>query len=249
LKALITGASSGIGLDMAKLLSKEGHELMLVSRDAQKLSQLAASLPSKCVWRAADLSIESQCHYIYEEAKAFGVDTVINNAGFGIHGDFTQTPLDDELNLIRLNITAVHILTKLFVRDFAAAGHGSVLNVASAAAFLPGPLMSAYYSSKAYVLRLTLSVREELRRSGVNVYIGVLCPGPVNTGFSKRAGVDFAVKALNSSDVAKYAIRMMRRGKAIIIPGLLMRLAIIGQRLLPTSLLSRISYNIQKRKA
>lgn len=248
MKALITGASSGIGRDMARVLSHKGYDLILVARNEQLLNQLKKKLKTKVRIIVMDLSNEDACLSLYYQVKHEKIDMLINNAGFGIFGDFSETSLKGELNMIDLNIKAVHILTKLFLKDFKRKNHGAILNVASSAAFLPGPLMSTYYATKAYVLRLTEGIHEELRQDKSNVYIGALCPGPVETGFNDRAGVKFGVKGLKSIDVANYAIKQMYIGKVVIIPGNLMKITKFVNRLIPDRLLVQASYHIQKRK-
>ncbi len=177
------------------------------------------------------------------------IDFLINNAGYGLYGKFYETNLDDELNMIDLNLVTYHILTKLFLQDFVKKNEGRILNVASSAAFEPGPLMSTYYATKSYVYNLTMGIYEELRRDKSNVKVHVLCPGPVDTGFNDRAGVKFGVKSLSSEYVAKYTLKMVRKNKTIIIPGLMMKLGIFGMRFIPRKMLAKITYNIQKAKS
>ena len=225
MKALITGASSGIGRDMARILSSMGFETILIARREDRLKELQKELGTKSEIICADVSNVNECKRIYERVKEQDIDVVINNAGFGIFGEFTSIDLDKELNMIDVNIKAVDILTKLFLRDFKEKNKGYILNVASSAAFLPGPLLSSYYASKAYVLRLTEAIYEELRREKSNVYVGVLCPGPVDTEFNDVASVKFSLKGLKSSYVAKYAIDKMFKRKLVIVPGKVMKLA------------------------
>lgn len=248
MKALITGASSGIGKDMARVLSYKGYELILVARNEEKLKALKKGLKTKVEIIPLDLSKKEACFELYEEVKKENIDVLINNAGFGLFGKFTETSLEEELNMIDLNIKAVHILTKLFLKDFKARNRGAILNVASSAAFSPGPLLSTYYSTKAYVLRLTEAIYEELRRENSQVYIGALCPGPVDTGFNERANVKFSLKGLNSFDVAAYAIAEMEKKKLVIVPGKLMKVTRIAQRLIPDKILLKATYKIQKKK-
>ncbi|MBR5155224.1 MAG: SDR family oxidoreductase [Clostridia bacterium] len=248
MNVLITGASSGIGRDMARTLHQMGHDLILVARRRDMLLELKDELGGKPRIISLDLSDEKNCFELCEELKDQNIDILINNAGFGVFGEFSQTPLRRELEMIDLNIRALHILTKKFLADFEQKNSGYILNVASSAAFLPGPLLSGYYATKAYVQRLTLAISEELRRKKSNVYIGALCPGPVDTEFNKTAGVSFNLKSLPSKKVAEYGIRKMFRRKLIIIPGLTIRLGVFFQRFIPTKLLLKISYNIQKSK-
>lgn len=248
MKALITGASSGIGYQMAKYLSELGYELILVSRDKEKLQQVQEELKTDVKIIVADLSIESKIKEVYVQCRNENIDILINNAGFGDWGMFTETDLNKEIEMLELNIKAVHILTKLFLKDMVKKDRGYILNVASSASFLPGPLMATYYSSKAYVLRLTTSIYEELRRSKSKVIVSCLCPGPVETNFNKVANVKFAVKPLKSDYVARYAIDKMFEKKLIIIPGTKMKIAHFFSKFCSTKFLARVAYNIQKKK-
>lgn len=247
-KALITGASSGIGRDMARILSLKGYELILVARRKERLEKLKRELNTKVEIYCYDLSKEESCYNLYEKVKNEKIDVLINNAGFGMVGEFVDASLDRELDMIELNIKTVHILTKLFLKDFIARDTGSILNVASSAAFQPGPLMTTYYATKAYVLRFTEGLYEELRRRGANVYVGCLCPGPVDTEFNDVANVKFRIKSLKSYEVASYAIKQMEKKKLVIIPGILMKLNILLNRFVPRKLLLRIAYRIQESK-
>ncbi|MHB8062158.1 MAG: SDR family NAD(P)-dependent oxidoreductase, partial [Ruminiclostridium sp.] len=174
MKALITGASSGIGRDMSIILSKKGYDLILVARRMEKLEELKKTLSTDVQTISLDLSKEESCFSLYEQVKNESVDILINNAGFGIFGAFDEIDIHEELKMLNTNIIAVDILTKLFLKDFKRKNSGYILNVASSAAFLPGPLLSSYYASKAYVLRLTEAIHEELRRAGSKVYVGSL---------------------------------------------------------------------------
>lgn len=247
MKALVTGASSGIGREMAEILSDMGYDLILVARRKKKLEELKKQLTTKVTIINLDISSTYNCMKLYDKVKKEDIDIVINNAGFGLFGEFTETSLDKELDMIDTNIKAVHTLTKLFLKDFKEKDSGYILNVSSSAAFLSGPLMSTYYATKGYVLKLTEAIYEELRREDSNVYIGALCPGPVDTEFNDVANVKFSIQSLNSHDVAEYAINQMFKRKLIIIPGWKMKF-IIFSRLLPRKLLLRINYNIQKKK-
>lgn len=248
MKALITGASTGLGRDMTRVLHKMGTELYLVARNTSLLEKLKSELDDSPVIISLDLSDEDNCKKLYDMLKDKDIDILINNAGFGAFGNFSDTSLEREMNMVDLNIKGLHVLTKLFLADFSEKNRGYILNVASAAAFLPGPLMATYYATKAYVLRLTLALHEELRRKKSSVYVGILCPGPVDTDFNKNAGVKFNLSALKSDFVAKYAIRKMLKRKLIIIPGLTIKLGIFFEKFLPQKLLLKISYKIQHQK-
>ncbi len=248
MKALITGASSGIGRDMAKELSKRGYDLILAARREDRLISLKESLDTDCSTYKVDLSDKNECMEFLNKIKDEDIDVVINNAGFGLLGEFSHTDLNTELEMIDVNITSLHIITKEFVKIFENKNKGYILNVASSAAFLPGPLLSTYYATKAYVMRLTLAVAEEERRKGKNISFSCLCPGPVDTEFDTRANVKFSLSSLKSDYVAKYAIDKMFKKKKIIIPGFKMRWLIRLQKFLPETLLAKIAYKIQKQK-
>lgn len=246
MKALITGASSGMGRDMAKILSQKGYDLILVARDEKKLEEVKKQLKTETKIVVMDISNEENCKKIYEENK--DIDILINNAGFGDCGHFEETSLDKDIQMIHTNIIAYHILTKLYLKEMIKKDSGKILNVASIAGFMPGPLMTTYYSTKNYVVRFSESIREELRRKKSKVQISILCPGPVDTNFNKVADVEFALKGLSSEYVAKYAINKFLKGKFYIVPGWLIKLARIGAKLAPASFVAKISYNMQKRK-
>lgn len=246
MKALITGASSGMGRDMAKILSQKGYDLILVARDEKKLEEVKKQLKTETKIVVMDISKEENCKKIYEENK--DIDILINNAGFGDCGHFEETSLDKDIQMIYTNIIAYHILTKLYLKEMIKKDSGKILNVASIAGFMPGPLMTTYYSTKNYVVRFSESIREELRRKKSKVQISILCPGPVDTNFNKVADVEFALKGLSSEYVAKYAINKFFKGKFYIVPGWKIKLARIGAKLAPASFVAKISYNMQKRK-
>lgn len=246
MKALITGASSGMGRDMAKILSQNGYDLILVARDEKKLEEVKKQLKTETKIVVMDISNEENCKKIYEENK--DIDILINNAGFGDCGHFEETSLDKDIQMIHTNIIAYHILTKLYLKEMIKKDSGKILNVASIAGFMPGPLMTTYYSTKNYVVRFSESIREELRRKKSKVQISILCPGPVDTNFNKVADVEFALKGLSSEYVAKYAINKFLKGKFYIVPGWKIKLARIGAKLAPASFVAKISYNMQKRK-
>jgi short-subunit dehydrogenase len=248
MKAMVTGASSGIGLKMARFLSEMGYDLILVARRKNKLEELKESLHTNVTIIPMDLCSTYNCMKLYEKTKIEDIEVVINNAGFGLFGEFTKTNIDKELDMIDLNIKAAHVLTKLYLKDFKKRGYGYILNVASMAAFMPGPMMATYYATKAYLLRLTQAINYELKVEGIPVYVGALCPGPIKTEFESVAHVEFKAKKLDSEYVAKYAIKKMFKNKKIIVPGFGMRLAKTLSKLVPDNLLAKISYNNQKRK-
>ena len=247
MKALVTGASSGIGRDMARELDKRGYDLVLVSRDKNKLEEVKNSLKGKNIQIIAmDLADAENCQNLYNTVK--DIDILINNAGFGVFGNFNETNLDKELNLINTNITAVHILTKLYLKDMLKRNSGHILNVASIAGFMPGPLMESYYASKAYVVRFSEGIRAELQKAKSKVKISLLCPGPVNTNFNNVAGVKFNLYSLSSEKVAKHAINKMLKNKFIIVPGLEIKILRVLAKISPNNITAKFVYLMQERK-
>ena len=250
--ALITGASSGFGRDMAVALAERGVSVILTARSVEPMEELKKALESKYSITAevlpCDLSVAGNCYELYSALKNRSVDIVINNAGFGVFGAFDDTDLDRELSLIDVNIRAVHILTKLFAADFKKRNNGYILNVASIAAYGIGPLFSSYYASKAYVHKLTLSVAEELRRTAPNVYVGVLCPGPASTNFDNVADVAYSIGMHTSDFVANYAIKKMFEKKKVIVPGFGVKFMRFLSKIAPEGLNARVCYRMQRRK-
>ena len=233
MKALITGASSGIGRDMARYLASKNYDLILVARRKNRLEQLKKELQTSVTIINLDLSQEQHCFKLYDQVKKENIDILINNAGFGLFGMFNKTDLTKELEMIDVNIKCTHILTKLFLKDFIKRDSGYILNVASSAGFLAGPRLNTYYASKNYVLKLTMAIYEELKHQNSKVVISALCPGPVATEFNKVAKGKFSIKEMNSPKVARIAIDKLLKKKLIIIPGLSTRLGIFATRFLP----------------
>ncbi len=248
MRALITGATSGIGKEMAFYLHRQGWQLVLTGRNEEVLRRMVKKFGDGTRYIALDLAEHDAPDRLYDFCRGMKIDFLINNAGFGVFGAFSDVPLEKELALIDVNIRALHILTKRFLHDFERQGSGRILNVASAAGFMTGPLMSSYYASKNYVVRLTLAIRDELRRKNSNVTLSVLCPGPVDTDFNDRAGVSFVMHAADAKYVAKYGIDRALRGQAIIVPTVLMKLSLLGAKLCPELPLTAITYHLQKRK-
>jgi short-subunit dehydrogenase len=248
MKALITGASSGIGKDFAKILSNQYDELILVARDKKKLEEVKKEIENKSTSKVTivdmDLSISSNCKKIFDKFK--NIDLLINDAGFGDCGYFEKTDLDKDISMINTNVTALHILTKLYLKEMLKSNKGHILNVASIAAFVPGPLMATYYSTKAYVLKLSESIKEELKHKNTNVKISVLCPGPVKTNFEKNANVEFQVSKADSYKVADYAVKHLNR--FYICPGFSVKLTRLLSKIIPSSLIAKFIYKIQKKR-
>ena len=246
--ALITGASSGIGKHMAYTLASKNIDLVLVARSKETLEEIKNDLNVNVKVIALDLLKQENVYKLYEMTKDMNIDILINNAGFGLFGLFQDTDLDRELEMIDLNIKAYHILTKLFLKDFVKSNKGYILNVCSSAGFMAGPRLSTYYATKNYITKLTLAIHEELRQSGSKVYIGALCPGPVNTNFNKVAHGEFSIKETDPKYVSEYAVNKMFKKKMVIIPTLRMKIAIFLTRFAPLKLQLLITYHIQGKK-
>lgn len=246
--ALITGASSGMGRDMARILSKMGYDLILVARRRERLLELKKELDTNVTVISMDLSIVQNNYKLYEKVKNKNIDILINNAGFGLFGEFVKTEIETELKMIDLNVVAYHILTKLFLQDFVRKDKGYILNVCSSAGFMAGPRMATYYATKNYITKLTMAINEELRVSKSHVVVSALCPGPVATEFNQVAHGTFAIREASSYEVAKYAIDKLMKKKMIIVPTFFMKLTLFFNRFAPYRLSLYIAYKIQKRK-
>lgn len=250
MRVLITGASSGIGRDLSREFAKRNYDLVLVARNMEKLQELKKELINdykiNVEYICLDLSIERNCIELHEKAK--DIDILVNNAGLGDFGKFYETELNKDLNIIETNIKAVHILTKLYLKDMKEKNSGKILNVASIAGFMPGPLMATYYASKNYVVRLSEAIREELHKEKSNVKISILCPGPVKTNFNNVANVKFEISSLTSEFVAKYTVNKFLKNKFYIVPGFTIKCAKFFSKIIPTPILAKCSYHMQKRK-
>lgn len=247
--AVITGASAGIGREFAKLLANQGYALVLISRREQRLQKLARQLKTECLVLSADLTEHKACERVYEAIHDKNIEIFINNAGFGDCGPFICADLDKELRMIRLNIQAMHYLTKRVLLKMETSGYGFILNVASSAGLIPaGPYMAAYYASKSYVTSLTRAIAQELRESGSKVYIGCLCPGPVETEFNRVANVEFKLKGISARFCASYALCQMKKRRIVIIPTMRMKLVAAFGRFLPQPLYIRLVARQQKKK-
>jgi uncharacterized protein len=226
--ALVTGASGGIGKGLAEQFARDGHNLVLAARSVDKLQQLAQALSQRHGVQAlavrADLEAPDGARRLFDDVRSQGIQlsALVNNAGYGLFGEFKNSKLDDELRMMQLNMTSLTVLSKLFLPDLLAS-KGQLLNVASTAAFQPGPYMAVYYATKAYVLSFTEALAGELEGSGVTVM--ALCPGPTASGFQDKAAMhDSALvkgKQLPTADaVAEAAYRALKSGKRVFIPGL-----------------------------
>lgn len=247
--AVITGASSGIGLECTRLLASKGYDLILVARRAERLMQVQKKLTENygvhVIVMPYDLSDPRNCKELYERCRSFPVEVVVNNAGFGKVGEFTDTDLDQEMKMIDTNVKALHILTKLFAQGMK---EGYILNVASIAAFQPVPLMATYAATKSYVLSLTKAVNYEMRRQKKKVHVCALCPGPVDTEFDQVAEVKYSLKHISALDCAKAGIRGMFQKRMVIFPMESTKLLSMLTKLSPDWLTLTIEYQLQNEK-
>ena len=248
MKALVTGASSGIGRDIAIYLGELGYDVILVSRDENRLKETASKIKTTTEIYPCDLTGRDNCFKLYDKYKDEDIDLLVNGAGFGLFGNSWETDINKEMKMIDVNVNALHILTKLFLADMVKKDKGRILNIASSAGFFAGPLFDTYYATKNYALKWTEGIYEELRRAKSNVHVSCLCPGPVDTNFNKVAGGSFSVKALDSEYVARYAVDKCLKNKLLIIPGFGTKAGVFFGRLLPTKLSLKIIYNVQKKK-
>ena len=244
--ALVTGASSGIGRSICKYLASYGYDLFVVSRNKEELEGIYKDYSVKVVCIGVDLSEKRNCYKLYDMLKGERIDILVNNAGMGDAGNFVDTSLNKELEMLDLNVRAYHILTKLFIRDFVKRDYGRVLNVGSIAGFMSGPRMASYYATKNYIVSLSMAINYELKSIGSKVYIGVFCPGPVDTEFSKRACVKFNIKSISSDEAGKCAVEGMFRNKVVILPNN-MKLNRLLIKLVPSYVVMKINSLIQER--
>lgn len=245
--ALVTGASAGIGRELARILAREGHDLVLIARREAAMKELADELrqrygaDSRVV--AADLAAADAADVVQQAIGDLPVEVLVNNAGFGGLGAFAERSREDDMRMVAVNVAALTDLTKKFLPGMVARGHGRVLNVASTAAFQPGPFMAVYYASKAYVLSLSQALAEELSGSGVTVTC--LCPGPVETEFHAVAGTDgqpltSGALSMSAEAVAEAGYRAMMRGRMIEIPGLHNKVGAQSIRLAPRRVVLKV---------
>lgn len=247
--ALITGASSGIGLDLAKLFAEGGHDLVLVARNEEALRALAADcekLGVKAHVLAKDLSNPNAAQEIFDElaARQIAVDVLVNNAGFGTHGMFVRTKLEDEVGMVQVNIIALIQLTRLFLPQMVSRKSGKIMNVASMAGFVAGPYMSVYYATKAFVLSHSIALAQEVRKSGV--IVSALCPGPTKTEFQRRAKIAESKlfkkpRSMTSMEVARAGYEGLMKGKLIVVPGFSNKVIRVASKMAPRAMLARVA--------
>ncbi len=246
--ALITGASSGIGYEIAKELDKKGYNIIAVGRNKERLEKLKNECINDVNIEVIDLSDRENVDKLVSKYKDIDIDILVNSAGIGAIGDFNEIELKQELEMINLNIVALHILTKVFLDKMIKKDKGYILNIASSAAFSSGPLMATYYATKSYVYRLSCGINKELKKKKKDVTVSVLCPGPVDTNFNNNLNIKYSVKPISAKYVAKYSIEKLFKKKQVIIPGIKNKLAVFFSKILPESILSSVIYNIQAKK-
>jgi len=248
--ALITGASSGIGLELARIFAREGYRVVLIARNQKRLEQIAQELrPAEAQAIAIDLSLPDAPEEIFRTVPK--VDVLVNNAGFGLFGKFVEKGLAEELNMMQLNMTALVALTRLYLPAMVAAGGGKIMNVASTAAFQPGPLMAIYYATKAFVLSFSEAIANELE--GTGVVVTALCPGPTTSDFQERAkmqnsGLVKGRKMMDARTVAEAGYRGMMAGRTIVIPGLGNKMLAQSIRFSPRSMVTKIVRRMQEER-
>lgn len=248
---LITGASSGIGKELAYKYAQDKNNLLLVARSEEVLAELKKDLENKYKVEVSifvkDLGTNEAAKEVYDFAvnNDLKVTTLVNNAGFGDYGEFADSNLDKQISMINLNIATLTKLTHFFLKDMKEANYGNIINLASVAAFMPGPQMSVYYATKAYVLSLTEALSEELK--GSDIYVSALCPGPTKTEFETNASVSFSsVKMQSVKEMVDYAYsQFTKRKKVIIIPGFTNKSYISALKFLPRFIVRKIVNQVQ----
>ena len=248
MKALVTGASSGIGYSIARCLSNIGYDLIVVARRKDCLLNLKKECKTDVEIIPMDLSIISNVYKLYETTKKHDIDILVNNAGVGLYGEFYDIDLQKEMDMLRLNIGATNILTKLYLKDMVKKNKGKILNVSSIFGFMPGPLMSSYYASKAYITSISRAINMELKMKNINVSISTLCAGAVDTNFNSDLGISFFIPPSSSEKVAKYSIKKLLKNKEIIVPGIINKFVYILNKIVPNRILRYIVYMSQNGK-
>ena len=248
MKALVTGASSGIGYSIARCLSNIGYDLIIVARRKDCLLNLKKECKTNVEIIPMDLSIISNVYKLYEKTKRHDIDILVNNAGVGLYGEFYDIDLQKEMDMLRLNIGATNILTKLYLKDMIKKNKGRILNVSSIFGFMPGPLMSSYYASKAYITSFSRAINMELKMKNINVGISTLCAGAVDTNFNSDLGISFFIPPSSSEKVAKYSINKLLKNKEIIVPGIINKFVYVLNKIIPNRISRYIVYMSQNGK-
>ena len=248
MKALVTGASSGIGYSIARCLSNIGYDLIIVARRKDCLLNLKKECKTNVEIITMDLSIISNVYKLYEKTKRHDIDILVNNAGVGLYGEFYDIDLQKEMDMLRLNIGATNILTKLYLKDMVKKNKGRILNVSSIFGFMPGQLMSSYYASKAYITSFSRAINMELKMKNINVGISTLCAGAVDTNFNSDLGISFFIPPSSSEKVAKYSINKLLKNKEIIVPGIINKFVYVLNKIIPNRISRYIVYMSQNGK-
>lgn len=250
---LITGGSSGIGLELARLFARDGYDIIIVARKKEELEKSKVVLgiyEVNIITIAMDLSDKNAAEELLSKLKGKEIDILVNNAGFGVYGFFSETNLEREVAMMELNMVTLTKLTKLLLPDMLARKHGKILNLASTAAFQPGPLMAVYYATKAYVLSFSEALANELEGSGVSVT--ALCPGPTESNFQKNSAMEESKilqrGMMDPGAVAKAGYEGLMRGRTIVIPGLKNRILAFSVRLAPRSTVTKTVRRMQERR-
>lgn len=253
--ALITGASSGLGLNFAKIFARDGYNVVLVARGVDKLNALKDEVEKdfgiKAYVFGCDLSEKDSAQKVYDYTKENGIDisVLVNNAGFGDFGEFSERDWEKQYNMISVNVTTLAQLTRLYLPHFLEKNDGRILNVASIAAFEPGPLMSVYYASKAFVLSFTEALAVEIKKSKVKVC--ALCPGPTGTGFedaasAKASGLFKNLKVARADKVALFGYKKLMKGRVVVIPGLSNKILPFAVRFAPRCMVRNLVYKVMR---
>jgi len=254
-RVLVTGASGGIGYELAKLFARDGHNLVLVARNGSKLQQIARELKAAhhvhCIVFEGDLSVPGSPDALFREVKnaSAEVGILVNNAGFGSLGLFHKRPLEEQLQMIQLNVTSLAHLTRLFLPEMIARKRGRIVNIASIAAYQPGPFMAVYYATKAFVVSFSEAIANELHGTGVRVT--TICPGPTTTNFGKRAGAENSSlfrkgMTMDAATVARIGYEGMKRNKTIVVTGWKNKFLASAGRLAPRSLTANIARTLNE---
>ena len=255
--ALVTGASSGIGKELARCLLSR-YNLILVARNEDKLKEVLREFEmivkrykyyNRVEYCVCDVSDSDECIKLYEKYKDYDIEVLVNDAGSGVFGEFTTNDFNKELNSIKTNVIGPFALTKLFLDDMLKNNRGYIMNVASSAGYMPGsPYMADYYASKSYVLNMTRAIAREKKVLKSQVKVCALCPGPVDTGFNKAAGIKTQAKGMKARTLAKYAIHKMYEGSDIILPGIVVKATYALRKVIPDVVLLEIAGKWQEKK-
>ncbi len=248
MRALVTGASSGIGYSIARYLSKLGYDLIVVARRKDCLLNLKRECKTDVKVVVLDLSIISNMYKLHEITSKYDIDIVVNNAGVGLYGEFYEIDTSKEISMLNLNVIATDVITKLYLKDMVEKNSGKILNISSILSFMPGPLMSSYYASKAYITSMSRAINTELKMKKINVNVSTLCAGAVDTNFNSDLGVNYFFPPSSSEKVAEYAINKLLKNKEIIIPGTINKIMYFLNKVIPIKFSKYFIYMTQNGK-